>query len=487
MTKIDAYIAAEMVKAKNSKSMNSLCAATLKNSKFVDVISHGKGGVAGCRFPKNFSVVVHSAGGDPEKKNLKDYSVSLVDRLVAQARAIGAVPVAFADVIDGSSPDGFDLSAISEPLVSRASDYNLAVLNGESAWLGSRVNCMANLSGTMISLLKKDEGFVYPHLMRGYPEEDDYVVFDHEGKFVWINSDGIGTKTEFYERAKKYELGVLDFMAMTMDDSSKLAAVVKVISGVLETKGRIPVAKVQKFIDEKARRFGALGILQHEHVADRIMGFNSRAPSYNISGSVVSLVDEERLKSPPTPKAGDSLIAIRGVPNPRSNGITDKRKAMVEMLGKNWHKTKEGLYYLDFLAEPSTVFYSLFKKLLEKGAASSVYHMSGGAYKNKLAAVLAEQNLYALVKKLFPADPREVALAGDTPNEIAYAKWPMGNEGFVTSSRPHQALDIIRSFGLEAKVVAQLNVAENGTTGVKFAHVKDSTGNLLYYSGREAA
>lgn len=486
MTKIDEYIAAEIVKAKNSKTMNSLCADTLRNSDFVDLISTGKGGVAGCRFPEYFVCVVHSAGGDPKKKNLKDYSVSLVERLVKQARAIGATPVAFADIIDGSSPDGFDLSAIADPLISRAVYYDLAILNGESAWLGPRVNCMANLSGTMISLLRKKDGESYPSIIKKR-NKDFYAVFDHEGKFVWINSDGIGTKTEFYERSGQHELGVLDFMAMTMDDASKMAATVKVVSGVFETKGRIPVAKVQQFMDEKARRFGALGILQHENVADRIMGINSRSASYNISGSVVSLVDEERLKSPPAPKAGDSLIAIRGKPNPRSNGITDKRRAMVDMLGKNWHQTKEGLYFLDFLAEPSTVFYSVFKSLLEKNAASSVYHMSGGAYKNKLAAVLAEHNLYVLVKKLFPADPREVALAGDTPNEVAYAKWPMGNEGFVTSSNPRRALEIIRSFGLEARVVGQLNVAENGMTGVKFANVKDSTGGNLYYPGREAA
>lgn len=483
MTELDAYIAAEMVKAKNSKSMNSLCAQTLKNSKFVDVISSGKGGIAGCRFPKNRVVVVHSAGADPEIRNLTDYSISLVDRLVAQAEAIGAVPVAFADVIDGSSPDGFDLSAIAEPLVMRASLYNLAILNGESAWLGSRVNCMANLSGTMISLLKKDNGFAYPHLINR--KGDVYAVFDHEGRFVWINSDGIGTKTEFYERAKKYERGVLDFMAMTMDDASKLAAAVKVISGVVETKSNIPVAKIQKFMGEQARKHGALGILQHANVADRIMGYNSRAASYNISGSSVSLIDEARLKTPPVPEAGDLLIAIRGKPNPRSNGITDKRRTMVDMLGKNWHQTEEGKYFSEFLAEPSTVFYSLFNDMLAKGLASSVYHMSGGAYKGKLAAPLAKQNLFVRVRDLFSVDPREKELAGNTPNEVAYAKWPMGNEGFVTSSKPQEAIMFIRSYGLEACDVGHVKAAKDGKTGVELLSIYGSDGKPVYYSGRD--
>lgn len=481
MTELDAYIAEEQKKGVNSVTMNALCAHTLKNSPYTQIISSGKGGLAGFRFPEEFVCVVHSAGADPFEKNLSDYAVSLVDRLVLQAHRIGALPIAFADVIDGSSSDRLDLRALAEPLLNRVDELHLVVPNGESAWLGSRVTTSANLSGTMISLMPKK------NIVNNVIIHDGvwYGLFEHEGKLVVINSDGVGTKTEFYERAKKYELAFLDFLAMTLDDTSKSGAVAKVVSGVLETRMNIPVHKIQMAAHNYARQLGLVGILQPEVLGARIMGYNPRVPSYNISGSVVSVIDEERLKNPPAPQAGDLLIAIRGKPTPRSNGITDKRKAMIAMLGNDWHNTEKGKYFMEFLAEPSTVFYPLFDALLSKGLASSVYHMSGGAYKGKLAAPLAKHNLFVRVRDLFPVDPREKELAGSTPNETAYAKWPMGNEGFVTSSKPQEAIDFIKAFGLDASDAGHVKSAKKEKTGVELLGIYGSDGKPVYFSGRD--
>ena len=49
----------------------------------------------------------------------------------------------------------------------------------------------------------------------------------------------------------------------------------------------------------------------------------------------------------------------------------------------------------------------------------------------------------------------------------AYAKWPMGNEGFVTSSLPDSAIAMIKEHYLEAKVVGRLEKRNDGVTGVK--------------------
>ncbi len=54
-------------------------------------------------------------------------------------------------------------------------------------------------------------------------------------------------------------------------------------------------------------------------------------------------IDEERLNNPLKPNAGEYLVAIRNKrPNPRSNGITDKRKIMIQMLDNDWHETEAG-------------------------------------------------------------------------------------------------------------------------------------------------
>ncbi len=484
MTTIDEYIEAEQEKGKSGATMNSRCAPTLKHSNFVDIISTGKGGVAVLR-PEKYCVVVHSAGADSEKSEVAKYSASLVERLVNQARAISAVPIAFANVVDASTPENLKIELIAEPMIKMANKYKLAIMNGEVAMLGNRVNGVANLSGTMISLVERNSRY-----FAGGPrifEVDDvqYAIFDPAEKPVFINSDGVGTKTEFYERAGKYELALKDFMAMTLDDASKRAAKAKVISGVLETRGDIPADVIVKHAAEFAKQIGLFGIIQHEPVGNRITGYDKNMPSYNISGSVVSTIEEKLLKNPPKPRANDYLLAIKGKSNPRSNGITDLRKGMIAMLGDKWHKTVEGRKFLEFLAEPSTILYPMFDELFSRGAASSVYHMSGGAYKDKLAKPLAEHGLFVEIKNMFKPDERMQKLASGTPNEIAYRKWPMGNEAFVTCGTLESAFRIIEKHGLHATCVGQLKKDDKGRTGVELIGIKDSKGENVKYSGMD--
>ena len=159
---------------------------------------------------------------------------------------------------------------------------------------------------------------------------------------------------------------------------------------------------------------------------------------------------------------------------------------MVELFGLEWHETEIGKFFLEFLEEPSTIFYGLFKKLRENNLATSFYHMSGGAFDGKLARPLAKHEFFAKLENLFPADWREYAIAGKrfTPAETAYAKWPMGNEGFVTTSTPKEAINCINPFGLEGRTVGYLEFARDGRTGVELEGIKSSNGENVYYSGR---
>jgi len=499
MTALDEYIEQEKKKGEAGNKLAARCVETLKFSPYIDIISQGKNGVAVNRFKEDKIVVVHSAGGDPKVRNISDYSTSLVNRLVEQARAIGATPVAMANVIDASDTKKLDVDTIADALIPRAKFYNIAIVNGETASLGSRVNCMFNISGTMISILDKNSDFAKNFPRTFIHNGVRYAIFDHKCKPVYMNSDGVGTKTEFYERIKKYALAFRDFMAMTLDDAVKLGAIAQVISGVLERKGDIPfieiAAEISKYGKLAANRFiqlpEPLCILQEEDVGNRIQSYLSGLSSYNLSGSVVSLIDEERLKNPPKPSVGEYLIAIRGKPNPRSNGITGKREAMIKMLGEHWHNKSKGEYFMEFLAEPSTLFYPLFHELLQRRVATSFYHMSGDAYDGKLASPLAKHDLFVEIKDLFKPDEREKELAGNTPNENAYKKWPMGNEGFVTTRYPEEAFRIIEKHCLQARVVGQLQfkiVDDKGNekTGIELVGIKNSEGKNVYFSGKAA-
>jgi phosphoribosylaminoimidazole (AIR) synthetase len=480
---VDDYIKNVIGKGdEGSRLLAKICAPTLKNSGLVEIVEEGMNGLAVLNIPKDHYCVVHSVGGDPEIRDLVFYTGSMVNRLVNSARKQEFTPVGFANVIDASEGKKEDIITIGNVLAERANHHKIPILNGELAILGNRVNCTANISGTMISIVpksSKSSKFAVPGVFT--KDGVTYAVFDPGKDFVWINSDGIGTKTEFYERAGLYELGLYDSLAMKLDDTIKIGATARVVSDVVETKGDVQFDLMNKIASlSNAGNTGFDYILQQEEVGERIRGYNEKAASYNVSGSAVSTINKEKLKNLPKPSEGEVLIAIRGQPNPRSNGISDKRKIMINLYGENWHETEEGKIFLKYLAQPSIVLYPVFKELIDSGAATSVYHMSGGAYNGKLARPLAKHGLFAQISNLFNPDYRELALMGASgaTMQTAYAKWPMGNDGFVSTKKPEEAIGIIEKHGLEARVVGGIKRCDR--TGVELTALN---GEKIYYRG----
>src|SRR3989344_5878549 len=397
---LDDYISGVIEKGDEwSRLLAARAAPTLKNSPYVQIINNGMNGLSVLRFPEDKCVVVHSAGGRRWEEDVEKHAASLVKLLVDDAFAIGATPIAFADVIDSSTGDIGVLNKIMDGLVSEANRYGLAIMNGENAILGERITRVANVSGTMISIMDKTE---LHRPIDVFDEEGiSYAAFDHENKPAFINSDGRGTKSEFDERLRRYGRAIYDFLAMNLDDCIKKGATAKAVSGVVETSGLIPLGELQENADKWFHEQGIACILQPEDVGDRLQSYKPGVPAYNLSGSVVSIIDEEQLRNPLRPKVGDAIVAISGKPNPRSNGITAKRKIMIDRFGLEWHTTPEGKDYIEYLGEPSIVLYPVFRELLDRGLATSFYHMSGGSYEGKLARPLAEEGLFARLEGLF--------------------------------------------------------------------------------------
>ncbi len=493
MSEVDQYIE-EVVKRgdEGSELLAAKCAPTLRNSEYVDIVREGMNGLAVLRVPEDYDVVVHSSVGDPKILDPAEHAASLVDRLYEDAKRINAIPLGFANVIDASTGKKDVIEKIADALVSKSIDYRIAIMNGELAILGSRINCDANVSGTMLSIIHRnnDSDEIYTILGIG---EVPAAAFNPKGKAVYINSDGVGTKTEFYERASKngykYHLALWDSLAMKLDDTAKSGAIPMVVHDIVERNGNIYGWDLDHYAFRISQDLGYFGYwLYHEDVEERLKGWDENEFAFNVSGSAVSVIDEERLKNPLVPEAGDYLIAIRGKPNPRSNGITDKRRIMVEKFGKRWHETEEGKRFLEFLASPSILLFPVFYPLIESDSVTSVYHMSGGAFNGKLAKPLAKQGLYVRLDDIFPPDPREIALAefSNMPLEVAYAKWPMGNDGFVTTKYPDKALAKIASvgYGVEARVVGLVGKPADGRTGIELVGIKASDGKNVYFSGR---
>jgi len=324
------------------------------------------------------------------------------------------------------------------------------------------MNCDCNIAGTVLGYLPR---FKFSGNLPAMVQLDGvlYYIFDPNEKLVWMNSDGIGTKSIVHSRMGTQRQGIQDLASMQGDDEGKFGGGALVSFNMIE-RSHFPISysEFEDVAQDITSLIGIKMILQQEYVYDRIRDPDSNLAVYNGSGTLVSLIDEQRLENLPRPSAGDLLIAIKG--NGRSNGYTDRRRLMKQWFGKDWHNTEPGKIFGQFLSTPSIIFYPAFSELISKGLATSVIHMSGGAYKDKLAKVLSKNNLYAEIglresdPKLFDPDPREAAFCSFFSMGDAYAKFAAGNEGFFTSppNVSELALHCAKKHGLEAKVVAVL-------------------------------
>lgn len=466
---------------------------TLKNSPLVRILSGGMNGVKTITHPAGMLAVVCSLGGDYRITDSRKYATSAVDRIVEAMHSVGAKPAALANVIDAREGKAELIMPFADGIVERVNVHSLPVMNGELAILGNRMNADANVSLTALGFIPRNARLPIDECPSHFIKNGvRFAVFDPEGKPVYMNSDGVGTKTECYERRGNVGGAFIDSLAMKLDDLVKIGAEARVVSDVAE----VNQIGWRESLGRNVLGLGFAGIkdchdvsylVQPEFVGNRLNSRFRDIFTYNVSGSSVSTIDEDRLQNLPRPSEGEFLVAIKGkTSNPRSNGITDMRKVMVEMFGENWHNKIEASPFLEFLTTPSDVFYPLFRSLINQGLAGSVYHMSGGAFNGKLARPLAKYGLFVELEDLFPADSRalEIARFRGTGNENSYAKWPMGNPGFVSTRNPDRALDIIEEYGFDGRVVGQLSKNPSGLTGVRLKGIRSSSGEDVYYSGK---
>ncbi len=460
MVSVDEYI--RTVINPNDKESSRLAkkfAPTLKYRPEVRIIEPGMGGINVLKIPEGYCVFVHSAGGDPKIVDLMEYGESAIDKLLVPVDKLGLEPLAILDAIESRAADD-SVEVVSNALLYAAKENQFAVMNGEHAILGDRVRD-ANVTVTMISMIPVSElNFdVTPAPIKITEYGTNFGVFLPQG-FVYGNSDTVGTKTRWYEVAQLYHLASDDSAAMKLDDTVKVnGAKAKIISDICDTKGDVPFQKISNYARNLGVELGLVYMVDEEKVSDRICTDKNGIPAFHQGGSVVSDIDPEKLLNPLKPSEGEDILAIYG--GIRSNGVTSKTKG-ANILGKEicekegaaeWYNTAKGREIIQHLTTPSTIFYPLFRELISLGLAKSVYHMSGGAYKGKLARPMTKHGLHASLDNLFPPSPieLEIAAALGTRAEDAYGQWPMSNEGFITTNSPLEAIKIIEEYNYRVK------------------------------------
>jgi len=485
---------------KGSRILAEITSKSRKNSEYFDVIDSPLGSIPVLRIPEKYFVIVHSATGESDEYDPEKHAYSLVQELEFMSRQFDATPVAITNIIDSRKGEPELLEIIARSLCRAADDYGVVIMNGENAILGDRVRAKANISGTMLSIVKKSS---LPSTVKGIEVKVpgtvvqkegvyEFAIFDPKGEPIFMNCDGVGTKAEFYERLGDEENAMNDLFAMNLDDAAKFGADVKVISGTAEIIGATSFGNMKSRMKNLCNQLGILGTLENIKYLltnPRIKSYKEYHDAFNLTGSTISTLNEAILKSL-RPSAGEYIVAIRGKPNPRSNGISSKRDAMKKLEKKwreehfvqEWHLVPFAVNFAEYLGSPSTILYPVFQELIDTGLASGVYHMSGGAYNGKLARPIARLGLHAMLDNIFVPDPVEEELRNVLGMSLkdAYAQWPMGNDGFVATKDPRAAIHIVNKYGLEAQVAGRLNTAAGAKKGATI-HVNKQ---MIYYDGK---
>jgi phosphoribosylformylglycinamidine cyclo-ligase len=275
------------------------------------------------------------------------------------------------------------------------------------------------------------------------------------GLNLLLNSDGIGTKAEFAERAGRHDTMAYDLFAMLCDDAVRYGAEPVALSNVLDvnTLDKGIVQGLAKGMVKAAKDAG-VAVVSGEiaELGTRVGGYGQH--NYNWGGTVLSVVRNGL--GGQGMKAGNSIVGMqeKGF---RSNGISLVRKIMEEAYGPNWHRQKMGVRTLGDLAiTPSKIYTRAALEMFED--AEGIAHITGGGIPGKLGRLLAIKRLGAEITDPFP--PSDMMLLcqklGQVHDAEAYKVWNMGQGMLIITSRPEKILSIAAKYNIRANVVGMI-------------------------------
>ena len=278
--------------------LRTTTAPSLRNNSYVEIVDYAGKKIPGLRIPQGKIAIVHSASGDYSQKSAVHHTESMVMNLGLQAQIMGVEPAGFANVVDSNKGDLDLIESIGSTMEKGARHYGFAILNGENAILGNLINPVygANVFGTAVSVANEGEFKLGHGKRRGI----EYFAFDPKGQFIFMNSDGVGTKTYLYVRNGYLLPALIDSFEMKASDSAKLGAEVKVLWDNVEFNFS-PNRRRKQFLSAAkgiSNQYGFSYLLNIENVGDRVVRDRDGSFAYNVSGNAVSVISNERLRNP---------------------------------------------------------------------------------------------------------------------------------------------------------------------------------------------
>ncbi len=275
-----------------------------------------------------------------------------------------------------------------------------------------------------------------------------------------LQLDGIGTKTEFYERLNQHEGSASNLFAMIVDDAAATGGEVLVVGDVLDVneldeENELIVNGMHQLAEGMVRAAHDAGVAviggEIAELGKRVHGYGDF--NYNWAGVGIVATRKDRRLTGEELKAGHYLVGF-AEPGFRSNGITDVRNAMEEYYGPNWHEQIEpslGSVTLGSLVQtPATIYAKLMSRLQggvrhEEPAAeiTGVAHITGGGQPSKLGRLLLRtEGLGITIDD--PIEPPEMMISVQRlrgfDDRRAYGKWHMGPGMIVATTEPDKVL-----------------------------------------------
>lgn len=298
----------------------------------------------------------------------------------------------------------------------------------------------------------------------------------YTGVTYGLQLDGIGTKTEFYERLNDHRGAANNLFAMVVDDAPATGGEVVVVGnildvGVLDEDNPIIVTGMHELasglVIASAESETAVIGGEIAELGKRVWGYGDF--NYNWAGVGIVATRKDRRLTGKELKAGHQLVGL-AEPGFRSNGITDVRNAMEEHYGPEWHQQVESslgkLTLGNLVQTPATIYARLMRKLqggvryTEPAAEiTGVAHITGGGQPSKLGRMLLRtDNLGIVIDNPInpPAMMLHVQRLRGFDDKKAHGKWHMGPGMIVATTEPDKVIEEATVHGIEAKRIGQI-------------------------------
>lgn len=304
-----------------------------------------------------------------------------------------------------------------------------------------------------------------------------------KGYFIEASTDGIGTKGIIIDAAKTHHLAAYDLIAMTASDITRYGGIPLIFVNVFDTTS---VGKAGDKVSEAYKSaISGLGTVAKQAQIVLLKGETAQMgdaigseitdskTKLNWSGVIIGAYHKDKMITGEKLSPGQVIIGLKenGF---RCNGISSIRKALKERFGLEWWKNEEAKESVCEAATPSVLYDTYIntlhgwfsKNFKPEVVIHSVVHLSGGAFKEKLAKdILFPKKLSAELFDLWepPKIMRNCALWRNINDEEFYEVWN-GGQGMlliVDEKDADYCIKKAKDFSIQAKIVGKVTKEKN--------------------------